>query len=45
MDHAPEGSYVARQDASHLLVLGAGRVAELLPQAYREVRKITRVIV
>ncbi len=38
-------SYLARADASHLLVLGAGRVAELLPLAYREVRKITRVTV
>ncbi len=38
-------SYLARADASHLLVLGAGRVAELVPEAYREVRKITRVTV
>jgi ornithine cyclodeaminase len=38
-------SYLARPEASHLLVLGAGRVAELVPQAYREVRKITRVTV
>ena len=38
-------SYLSRADASHLLVLGAGRVAALLPEAYREVRKITRVTV
>lgn len=38
-------SYLARHDASHLLVLGAGRVAELLPAAYREVRTIRRVSV
>ena len=38
-------SYLARHDASHLLVLGAGRVAELLPAAYREVRNIQRVSV
>ena len=36
-------SYLARDDARHLLVLGAGRVAALLPQAYREVRSIDRV--
>ena len=38
-------SYLARPDASHLLVLGAGRVAALLPQAYREVRNLTRITV
>ena len=38
-------SYLSRADSSHLLVLGAGRVAALLPEAYRQVRKITRVTV
>ena len=36
-------SYLARPDASRLLVVGAGRVASLLPAAYREVRAIRRV--
>jgi ornithine cyclodeaminase len=36
-------SYLARPDASRLLVVGAGRVASLLPAAYREVRTIRRV--
>ena len=36
-------SYLARPDASRLLVIGAGRVASLLPAAYREVRMIRRV--
>ena len=36
-------SMLARADAQHLLVLGAGRVASLLPAAYRCVRSITRV--
>ncbi len=39
------GSYLARDDASHLLVVGAGRVAALLPAAWRAVRKIERVTV
>lgn len=39
------GSYLAREDASHLLVVGAGRVAALLPEAWRAVRKIERVTV
>ncbi len=38
-------SMLARGDARHLLVLGAGRVASLLPAAYRCVRGITRVSV
>ncbi len=38
-------SMLARDDAGHLLVLGAGRVASLLPAAYRCVRDITRVSV
>ena len=38
-------SWLARGDARHLLVLGAGRVAALLPEAYRAVRGIQRVSV
>ena len=38
-------SFLARADARHLLVVGAGRVAALLPIAYREVRAIERVSV
>jgi ornithine cyclodeaminase/alanine dehydrogenase-like protein (mu-crystallin family) len=38
-------SYLARPDAGHLLVLGAGRVAALLPEAYSQVRRINRVTV
>ncbi len=38
-------SYLAREDAAHLLVVGAGRVAALLPAAYRAVRAIGRVSV
>jgi ornithine cyclodeaminase len=38
-------SMLARDDAKHLLVLGAGRIASLLPAAYRCVRGITRVSV
>ncbi len=36
---------LARHDATRLLVIGAGRVASLLPEAYREVRGIERVSV
>jgi ornithine cyclodeaminase len=36
-------SWLARADASRLLVVGAGRVARLLPDAYRSVRPITQV--
>jgi len=36
---------LARADARHLLVVGAGRVAALLPEAYRAVREIDRVSV
>ena len=39
------GSYLAREDASQLLVVGAGRVAALLPAAWRAVRPIERVTV
>jgi ornithine cyclodeaminase len=37
--------WLAREDARHLLVVGAGRVARLLPQAYGAVRPIERVSV
>jgi ornithine cyclodeaminase/alanine dehydrogenase-like protein (mu-crystallin family) len=38
-------SWLARDDASHLLVVGAGRIAAVLPAAYRAVRPIRRVTV
>lgn len=38
-------SWLARADAQHLLLVGAGQVARLLPAAYRVVRPITRVTV
>jgi len=38
-------SWLARADARRLLVVGAGRVARLLPAAYRAVRPIERVAV
>ena len=38
-------SYLARSDADRLLVVGAGRVASLLPEAYREMRAVRRVTV
>ena len=37
--------FLAREDAGHLLVVGSGRVARLLPSAYREVREIRQVTV
>ena len=37
--------WLARPDARHLLVVGAGRIASLLPQAYRQVREIAQVSV
>lgn len=37
--------YLAREDASKLLVLGAGRVASLIPDAYRAVRPIEQVTI
>lgn len=37
--------WLAREDARHLLVVGAGQVARLLPAAYRSVRAIDRVSV
>lgn len=38
-------SFLARQDARHLLVLGSGRVARLLPAAHASVRPIAEVVV
>ncbi len=38
-------SKLARADASRLLVVGAGRIARLLPEAYRAVRPIAQVAV
>ena len=38
-------SYLARADARRLLVVGAGAVARLLPEAYRTVRPIEQVTV
>ena len=38
-------SWLARPDAKHLLVVGAGRIARLLPEAYRAVRAIEQVTV
>jgi ornithine cyclodeaminase/alanine dehydrogenase-like protein (mu-crystallin family) len=37
--------YLARADAARLLVVGTGRVASLLPYAYRTVRPIGEVVV
>jgi ornithine cyclodeaminase/alanine dehydrogenase-like protein (mu-crystallin family) len=37
--------FLARPEARHLLVVGAGQVARLLPEAYRVVRSIERVTV
>ncbi|AJC21597.1 ornithine cyclodeaminase family protein [Pandoraea pulmonicola] len=38
-------AYLAREDASHLALLGAGRVGALVPLAHRTVRPIRRVSV
>ncbi|MEZ5665274.1 MAG: ornithine cyclodeaminase family protein [Burkholderiaceae bacterium] len=38
-------SFLAREDARHLVVVGAGAVAALLPHAYRCVREIDRITV
>ncbi|ODP32151.1 ornithine cyclodeaminase family protein [Pandoraea sp. ISTKB] len=38
-------AYLAREDASHLALLGAGRVGSLVPLAHRTVRPIERVSV
>ncbi len=37
------GSYLAREDASSLLIVGSGHVAALMAEAYRVVRPIERV--
>jgi ornithine cyclodeaminase len=42
---ASAASYLARPDASRLLVVGAGRVASLMPEAMRAVRPIAEVAV
>lgn len=39
------GSYLAREQARHLVVVGAGRVARLLPAAWKTVRPIEHVTV
>jgi ornithine cyclodeaminase/alanine dehydrogenase-like protein (mu-crystallin family) len=36
-------SYLARDDATNLLILGSGRIASILPEAYRAVRDIRRI--
>ena len=38
-------SFLAREDASSLLIVGAGRIAGMAAAAYREVRPITRVTI
>lgn len=38
-------AYLARPDARHLLVLGAGRIGSLLPAAYHSILPIERVTV
>ncbi len=38
-------SWLAKPEATHLLIVGAGRVARLLPEAYCAVRPIERVTV
>ena len=38
-------SWLAREDARHLLIVGAGRIAKQLPAAYRVVRPIERATV
>jgi ornithine cyclodeaminase/alanine dehydrogenase-like protein (mu-crystallin family) len=38
-------SWLARSDARHLLVVGGGRIARLLPDAYRAVRPIEQISV
>lgn len=38
-------SYLAREDASSLLVVGSGRIASLAPEAFAQVRRIERVTI
>ncbi|WP_454625244.1 ornithine cyclodeaminase family protein [Bradyrhizobium cenepequi] len=38
-------SYLTREDATNLLILGSGRIAGLLPEAYRAIRDIRRISV
>lgn len=38
-------SYLARPDARRMLLVGAGRIASVLPDAYRQVRPIETVVV
>ncbi len=40
---AAAADFLARKDAEHLLVVGAGRVASLMPAAYSAVRKLQSV--
>jgi ornithine cyclodeaminase/alanine dehydrogenase-like protein (mu-crystallin family) len=40
---AAAADFLARKDAQHLLVIGAGRVASLIPAAYSFVRKLQSV--
>lgn len=40
---AAAADFLARKDATHLLVVGAGRVASLIPAAYSAVRKLQSV--
>lgn len=39
------GSFLAREQAKHLVLVGAGRVARLLPEAWKAVRPIEHVTV
>ena len=39
------GSFLAREDAATLLIVGSGHVAGLMAEAYRAVRPIERVMV
>jgi ornithine cyclodeaminase len=39
------GSYLAREESKHLVIVGAGRVARLLPAAWKTVRPIEQVTV
>ncbi len=39
------GSFLARDDAASLLIVGSGHIGGMMPAAYREVRPIERVLV